>query len=323
MQAVYIEQPGGPEALIHGERPQPTPAAGDVLVRVGFAGVNFIDTYHRSGLYKLPLPAILGSEGAGTVEAVGEGVTGFAAGDRVAYANARGSYAALHAVPATMLVHVPPEVPLQTAAAVMLQGMTAHYLTHSTFALAEGHTCLIHAAAGGTGRLMVQMATLRGARVIATAGSAEKVALTLGDGASAGIDYSTHDFVAEVKRLTDGRGVDVVYDGVGQTTFLKGLDCLRPRGTMVIFGNASGAVAPFDPLTLSAKGSLYLTRPTLASYIARRDELDARAHDLFTWIAAGRLQVRVDRVYPLADAAQAHVDLAARKTTGKLLLAIG
>lgn len=322
MQAVYIDTPGGPDALVHGERPTPTPAAGEVLVRVAFAGVNFIDTYHRSGLYKLPLPAILGSEGAGTVAAVGDGVIGVAPGDRVAYANARGSYAALQAVPAAMLVRVPEAVPLQSAAAVMLQGMTAHYLTHSTFALAAGHTCLIHAAAGGTGRLMVQMATLRGARVIATAGSAEKVALTLGDGASAGIDYSTQDFVAEVRRLTEGRGVDVVYDGVGQATFLKGLDCLRPRGTMVIFGNASGPVAPFDPLTLSAKGSLYLTRPTLGAYIARRDELEGRANDLFTWIANGQLQVRVDRVYPLAEAAQAHIDLAARKTTGKLLLAI-
>jgi NADPH2:quinone reductase len=323
MQAVYIERPGGPDALVHGERPEPTPAAGEVLVRVAFAGVNFIDTYHRSGLYTLPLPAILGSEGAGTVEAVGDGVAGFAPGDRVAYANARGSYGALQSVPAAMLVHVPEAVSLEIAAAVMLQGMTAHYLTHSTVALASGQTCLIHAAAGGTGRLMVQMATLRGARVIATAGSAAKVALTLGDGASAGIDYSTQDFVAEVRRLTDGRGVDVVYDGVGQATFLKGLDCLRPRGTMVIFGNASGPIAPFDPLMLSAKGSLYVTRPTLASYIARRDELDWRARDLFTWIAAGTLQVRVDKVYPLADAAQAHTDLAARKTTGKLLLAIG
>lgn len=322
MYAVSIEQPGGPEALVHGERPVPTAAAGEVLVKVAFAGVNFIDIYQRSGLYQLPLPAILGSEGSGTVAGIGEGVTGFSPGQRVAYANARGSYAAFQAVPAAMLVPVPDAVSLQDAAAVMLQGMTAHYLTHSTFALESGQTCLIHAAAGGTGRLMVQMAVLRGARVIATAGSVEKVALTLGDGASAGIDYSTQDFVAETRRLTDGRGVDVVYDGVGQATFLKSLDCLRVRGTMVAFGNASGPAAPLDPLVLSAKGSLYLTRPTLASYIARRDELEWRARDLFTWIGSGQLKVRVDTVYPLAQAAQAHVDLAARKTTGKLLLAI-
>ena len=319
MKAVYIDQPGGPEALVFGERPAPTPAAGEVLVKVAYSGVNFIDTYHRSGLYKLPTPAILGSEAAGTVEAVGDGVKGFKPGDRVAYAMSRGSYAEYHSVPATMLVHVPASVELDVAAAVMLQGMTAHYLTHSTFELKPGHTCLIHAAAGGTGRLLVQMASMIGARVISTVGSEDKAKLTLGDGASAAINYSTQDFVEEVKKLTDGKGVNVVYDGVGQSTFLKGLDCLKPRGTMAIFGNASGAVAPFDPLLLSAKGSLYVTRPTLANYISR-EELDWRSKDLFNWIALGKLKVRIDKVYPLAEAAQAQMDLAARKTTGKLIL---
>ncbi len=319
MKAVYIDQPGGPEALVLGERPAPSPAAGEVLVKVAYSGVNFIDTYHRSGLYKLPTPAILGSEAAGTVEAVGDGVKGFKPGDRVAYAMSRGSYAEYHSVPATMLVHVPASVELDVAAAVMLQGMTAHYLTHSTFELKPGHTCLIHAAAGGTGRLLVQMASMIGARVISTVGSDDKAKLTLGDGASAAINYSTQDFVEEVKKLTDGKGVNVVYDGVGQSTFLKGLDCLKPRGTMAIFGNASGAVAPFDPLLLSAKGSLYVTRPTLANYISR-EELDWRSKDLFNWIALGKLKVRIDKVYPLAEAAQAQMDLAARKTTGKLIL---
>jgi NADPH2:quinone reductase len=321
MKAVYIDQPGGPEALIYGDRPAPTPAANEVLVKVAYSGVNFIDTYHRSGLYKLPTPAILGSEAAGTVEAVGEGVKGFKPGDRVAYAMARGSYAEYHAVPASMLVHVPASVELDVAAAVMLQGMTAHYLTHSTFELKPGHTCLIHAAAGGTGRLLVQMAAMIGARVIATVGSDEKAQLTLGDGASVAINYSTHDFVEEVKKVTDGKGVNVVYDGVGQATFLKGLDCLKPRGTMAIFGNASGAVAPFDPLLLSAKGSLYVTRPTLANYISR-EELDWRSKDLFNWIAAGKLKVRIDRTYLLAEVAQAQIDLAARKTTGKLIVRV-
>lgn len=319
MKAVYIDQPGGPEALVFGERPAPTPAAGEVLVKVAYSGVNFIDTYHRSGLYKLPTPAILGSEASGTVEAVGEGVKGFKPGDRVAYAMSRGSYAEYHSVPASMLVQVPASVELDVAAAVMLQGMTAHYLTHSTFELKPGHTCLIHAAAGGTGRLLVQMASMIGARVIATVGSDDKAKLTLGDGASAAINYSTQDFVEEVKKLTDGKGVNVVYDGVGQATFLKGLDCLKPRGTMAIFGNASGAVAPFDPLLLSAKGSLYVTRPTLANYISR-EELDWRSKDLFNWIALGKLKVRIDKVYPLAEAGQAQMDLAARKTTGKLIL---
>jgi len=322
MKAVYIDQPGGPEALIYGERPQPTPAAGEVLVKVAYSGVNFIDTYHRGGLYKLPLPAVIGSEGAGTVEAVGEGVTQFRPGDRVAYAMARGSYAEFHSVPAHQLVGVPDAVGLDVAAAVMLQGMTAHYLTHSTFPLKAGHTLLLHAAAGGTGRLIVQMAKMMGARVIATVGSEEKAKLTLEDGSSAVILYNTHDWVAEVKSLTDGKGVDVIYDGVGQATFQKGFDCLKPLGMMVTFGQSSGPIGSFDPLTLSAKGSLFLTRPTLFTYVAQRSDLEWRSKDLFTWIASDQLKVRIDKVYPLADAAQAQRDLEGRKTTGKLILAV-
>jgi len=322
MKAVYIEQPGGPEALTYGERPKPVPAAGQALVKVAYSGVNFIDTYHRGGLYKLPLPAIIGSEGAGTVEAVGEGVTQLKPGDRVAYAMVRGSYAEYHSVPAAQLVAVPDAVSLDIAAAAMLQGMTAHYLTHSTFELKAGHTALVHAAAGGTGRLIVQMATRVGARIIATVGSEPKAKLTLGDGASAAILYNSEDWVAEVKKLTDGKGVDVVYDGVGQATFLKGLDCLKPRGMMVTFGQSSGPIGTFDPLTLSAKGSLYLTRPTLATYIAERADLEWRSGDLFSWIASGKLKIRIDKIYPLAEAAQAQRDLEGRKTTGKLVLQI-
>jgi len=322
MKAIYIEQTGGSEALLYGDRPKPSIAAGEVLVKVAYSGVNFIDTYHRGGLYKLPLPAIIGSEGAGTVEAVGPDVVQFQPGDHVAYAMARGSYAEYQAVPAVQLVHVPTAIPLDIAAAAMLQGMTAHYLTHSTFELKAGHTALVHAAAGGTGRLIVQMARMVGARVIATVGSEEKAKLTLSDGANAAILYNTQDFVAEVKRLTDGKGVEVIYDGVGQSTFLKGFDCLKPRGLMVTFGQSSGPIGTFDPLVLSSKGSLYLTRPTLATYIAQRTDLEWRSRDLFEWIAADKLKVCIDKVYPLSEAAQAHRDLEGRKATGKLILKV-
>jgi len=284
--------------------------------------VNFIDTYHRSGLYKLPLPAVIGSEGSGTVEKLGEGVAGFKPGERVAYTIARGSYAEFHAVPAVQLVKIPDSVDDATAAACMLQGCTAHYLTHSTFALKKGHTALVHAAAGGTGRLIVQMAATIGARVIATVGSEAKAELTLGDGASEAILYNSQDFVAEVKRLTGGKGLEVVYDGVGQATLLKGFDCLKPRGMMVAFGNASGPAAHVDLLMLSQKGSLYVTRPTLFTYIASREDLEWRSSDLFRWIGEGKLKINIDKIYPLADAAQAHGDLEGRKTTGKLLLKI-
>ncbi|HXP86100.1 MAG TPA: quinone oxidoreductase [Bryobacteraceae bacterium] len=321
MKSIYIEQPGGLEALRYGDQPTPQPKAGEVLVKLAASGVNFIDTYHRSGLYKLPLPAVLGSEGAGTVERLGEGVTTFKAGDKVAYAMARGSYAEYAVVPTSLLVRVPEGVELRQAAAIMLQGMTAHYLSHSTFPLKPGHTALIHAAAGGTGRLLVQMATMLGARVIATAGTEAKAQLARSAGATDVILYDREDWVAEVKKLTGGKGVDVVYDSVGQATFLKGLDCLKVRGMMVFFGHSSGPVLQLDPLVLMAKGSLYLTRPTLGSYVAR-EEIEWRTKDLFGWIAAGKLDLRIDKEYPLAEAAAAHKYLEGRQTTGKIILRV-
>lgn len=321
MKAVFIEQPGGRDALRFGDFPQPQAAAGQVLVKIAASGVNFIDTYHRSGLYKLPLPAVLGSEGAGTVAAIGEGVTGFRVGDPVAYAMSRGSYAEYAAVPAPMLVKVPAGLNLQQAAAAMLQGMTAHYLTHSTFAIEPGHTALVHAAAGGTGRLISQMVKLRGGRVIGTAGTREKAETARKAGADEVILYREQDIVGEVKRLTDGKGVDVVYDGVGEATFMQSLDCLRPRGMMATFGNASGPVKAFDPLLLSAKGSLFLTRPTLAHY-SSPDEVKWRSSDVLGWILNKKLDLLIERVYPLADVAQAHADLEGRKTTGKLILTV-
>ena len=321
MKAVFIEQTGGREALKYGDFPQPEPAAGQVLVKLSAAGVNFIDTYHRSGLYKIPLPAVLGMEGAGHVEAVGAGVTGFRAGDPVAWAMSRGSYAEYAAVPAQVLVKVPAGLDLQQAAAAMLQGMTAHYLTHSTFAIAPGHTALVHAAAGGTGRLISQMVKLRGGRVIGTAGTPEKAEVARRAGADDVILYREQDLVAEVKRLTDGKGVEVVYDGVGEATFLQSLDCLKPRGMMVAFGNASGPAKPVDPLLLSAKGSLFLTRPTLANY-SSPDEIKWRSGDVLGWILSKKLALLIERAYPLADAAQAHADLEGRKTMGKLILTV-
>src|SRR5258707_6469219 len=263
MKAVYIEQTGGPEVLQYGDRPMREPAKGEVLVKLAAAGVNFFDTYHRSGLSKVPVPSILGSEGAGTVERVGEGVINFKPGDHVAYAMVRGSYAEYASVPAKMLVRVPASIDLRTAVAAMLQGMTAHYLTHSTFPVKPGHTALVHAAAGGTGRLLVQVAAMLGARVIGTVGNEAKAALARAAGASDVILYDHEDWVAEVKRLTGGAGVDVVYDTVGQTTFLKGLDCIKPRGMMVAFGRASGQLAPLDTQVLAAKGPIFLARPGL------------------------------------------------------------
>jgi NADPH:quinone reductase len=322
MKAVFIEQTGGIDALKYGDFPTPQPAPGEVLVKIAYSGVNFIDTYHRSGLYKLPLPAVIGSEASGKVEKLGEGVTGFKPGDRVAYTLARGSYAEYHAVPAAQLVKIPGNVDDPAAAASMLQGCTAHYLTHSTFPLKKGQTALVHAAAGGTGRLIVQMAAMIGARVIATVGSEAKAKLTLGDGASEAILYNSQDFVAEVKRLTGGKGVEVIYDGVGQATLLKGFDCLKPRGMMVAFGQSSGPAAPIDVLLLSQKGSLYVTRPTLFTYIASREDLEWRSSDLFRWIGEGKLKINIDKIYPLAEAAQAHRDIEGRKTTGKLLLKV-
>jgi NADPH:quinone reductase len=321
MKAVYIEQTGGTEVLRYGDQAVPKPAAGEVLVKVAASGVNFIDTYHRTGLYKLPLPAIIGSEAAGTVESAGEGVSGFKPGDRVAYAMARGSYAEYQSVPARLLVHVPADVELRDAAAVMLQGMTAYYLTHSTFPLKPGHTALVHAAAGGTGRLLVQMATMLGARVIATAGTPAKAELARAAGASEVLLYDQSDWSVEVKTLTGGVGVDVIYDSVGQATFMKGLDCLRTCGMMVSFGQSSGAVTAFDILLLSAKGSLYVTRPTLANHTGEA-EIARSTLDIFRWIAEGKLKLRVEHSYPLAEAARAHQDLEGRRTTGKLILTV-
>jgi NADPH2:quinone reductase len=320
MNAVYIEQTGGPEVLQFGERPIPEPAGGEALIRLAASGVNYTDISQRSGSNKIPLPATLGSEGAGTIERVGDGVTNLKPGDRVAYSMVRGSYAEYAAAPAKMLVKLPADIDFRTAAAAMLQGMTAHYLTHSTFPLKPGHIALVHAAAGGTGRLIVQMATMLGARVIATVGTEAKAAFAREAGATDAILYNDQDWVAEVKKLTAGEGVDVVYDSVGQATFTKGLDCLKMRGMMVHFGQSSGPVPPFDTRILSAKGSLYLARPTLASHIAKPAELAARAADIFDWIATGQLKLRIEKEYPLAEAAQAHRDLESRKTSGKLLL---
>lgn len=320
MRAVRLHEPGGAEALRVETIPIPTPGPGEAVVRVEAAGVNFIDVYKRTGLYRVALPATLGEEGAGTVTATGEGVTEVRVGDRVAWAGSMGSYAGFAAVPAARLVPLPEGVGASLGAAVMLQGMTAHYLAASTYPLRAGDRCLVHAAAGGTGLLLVQIAKKRGAFVIGTAGSDEKAELARAAGADEVIVYTRQDFVEEVRRITGGRGVQVIYDSVGKTTFLSGLDLLAPRGMMVLFGQSSGPVAPIDPQLLSQKGSLFLTRPTLWQYIATRDELLWRAGELFAWIAKGELRVRVGAEYPLADAAEAHRALEGRRTTGKVLL---
>lgn len=321
MKAIQIHEPGNADAMKLEEVPVPVPGPGEALVRLAAAGVNYIDTYHRSGAYPIPeRPFRIGMEGAGIVEAVGEGVTGFAKGSRAAWAMVRGSYAEYALVPAAKLVAVPDEVGTTAAAQVMLQGMTAHYLTRSTYPLKAGETCLVHAAAGGAGLMIVQMAKIAGTRVIGTVGTEYKAEQAKSAGADEVILYRKEDFVAEVRRMTNGRGVDVVYDGVGKTTFEGSLDCLRPRGMMALFGQASGAVTKFDPQVLNAKGSLFLTRPSLGHYCLTREELDWRAGEIFTWMAERKLQVFSDRSYPLADAAQAHKDLEKRKTSGKLTL---
>jgi NADPH2:quinone reductase len=322
MKAIYVQTPGGPENLIYGDLAKPSAGPGQALVKLAASGVNFIDIYFRTGLYKADPPIVLGMEGAGVVEAVGDGVTGIKPGDRVAYTMSRGSHAEYASVPAWQLVKIPDSVDFVSAAAMMLQGMTAHYLAFSTFPLKRGDTCLVHAAAGGVGLLLTQIAKKIGATVIATAGNADKLELARGAGADHGIDYARQDFEQEVKRITNGRGVDVVYDGVGAATFMKGLDSLRPRGMMVSFGNASGPVPPIQPLILSQKGSLFLTRPTLINYATTHDEVHSRAVDLFRWLEDGSLKLRVKHRYPLAEAAQAQRDLEARKTTGKLVLEI-
>ena len=320
MKAIRIEGFGGPDVLRLTDLPVPLPGPGQIVVRVEAAGVNFIDVYHRIGLYPNPLPLVPGMEGAGVVAAVGSGVSRFRQGDRVAWANVLGSYAAHVLLAAERAVAVPPGLRADTAAAAMLQGMTAHYLCTSTFPLAAGHTCLVHAAAGGVGLLLVQMAKRRGARVIGTVGTEAKAALAREAGADEVVLYRQEDFLEAVRRLTGGRGVDVVYDSVGKTTAEKSLDCLVPRGMAVFYGNASGPVPPIDPLVLSRKGSLFLTRPSLVHYIADRASLEARAADVLGDAAAGRLKVRIDRIHPLAEAAEAHRALEGRQTTGKVLL---
>lgn len=320
MKAIRIEGFGGPDVLRLTDVPVPSPGQGQIVVRVLAAGVNFIDVYHRTGLYPNALPLVPGMEGAGVVAAVGQGVSLFREGDRVAWANVLGSYAAQALLAAERAVSVPTGLSAETAAAAMLQGMTAHYLCTSTFPLAKGHTCLVHAAAGGVGLLLVQMAKRRGARVIGTVGTEAKAALAREAGADEVILYQQEDFLEAVRRLTGGRGVEVVYDSVGKTTAEKSLDCLVPRGMAVFYGNASGPVAPIDPLVLSRKGSLFLTRPSLVHYIADRASLEARAADVLGDAAAGRLKVRIDRTCPLSEAAEAHRALEGRQTTGKVLL---
>jgi NADPH2:quinone reductase len=322
MRAMRIHAPGGADALVEERVAVPDPAAGEALVRVDYAGVNFIDIYKRTGLYKVPLPATLGEEGAGTVDAVGDGVTGVRVGDRVAWASVLGAYAERAIVRADRLVPIPSSVESRLAAAVMLQGMTAHYLAVSTCPLEKGDRCLVHAGAGGVGLLLTQIAKRRGAFVIATVGSDEKAKLAKDAGADEVVIYTRQDFVAELKRITESRGVRVVYDSVGETTFLPGLDTLMPRGMMVLFGASSGPVAPIDPQILNQKGSLFLTRPTLAHYVATRDDLLWRAGELFDWIGRGELSVRIGAEFSLSAVADAHRALEGRQTTGKVLLRV-
>jgi NADPH2:quinone reductase len=321
MRAIKVNQHGGPEALSREEVETPDPGPGQARVRLAASGVNFIDVYMRSGVYPGDPPFTLGLEGAGEVEAVGEGVEEVSVGDHVAWAGVPGSYAEAVVAPANKLVPFNVTmVEARVAAAIMLQGMTAHYLTHSTFPLQEGHTALVHAAAGGVGLLLCQMAKMRGARVIGTAGTEEKARLAREAGADEVILYREQDFAEETERLTSGEGVDVVYDSVGKDTFDGGLDCLKTRGYMVLFGGSSGQVPPLDLQVLNRKGGLYVTRPALAQYTRTREELLWRAEGLFSWIGQGNLDVRIGGSYALEDAARAHRDLEARKTTGKLIL---
>ena len=320
MKAIQVSKTGGPEELVLVDLPVPKPKPNEALVQVKAAGVNFIDVYFREGRYPAQLPFVNGQEAAGVVTEVGSEVTTFQPGDRVAYTGALGSYAEYAAVPANRLVKIPDDLSFEQAAAAMLQGMTAHYLVHSTYKLQAGETALIHAAAGGVGLLLVQMAKKIGARVIGTAGTKEKAQLARDAGADECIIYTAADFETETRRLTDNKGVNVVYDGVGKATFDKDLNVLAPRGYLVLFGGSSGAVPPFDLIKLSQKGSLYVTRPTLAHYTAAREEMEWRANDVLQWIVAGDLKLRIHKNYMLAEAAQAHRDLEGRKTTGKLLL---
>ncbi len=320
MKAIRVQEVGAPEVLQIVDLAVPDPGAGEARVKIEVAGVNFIDTYHRRGWYPMPLPFTPGVEGAGIVDAVGEGVTEVAVGDAVAYGMTAGSYAEYAIVPSKVLVKRAAGVDAQRGAAAMIQGMTAHYLACSTYPLKPGDTCLVHAAAGGTGALLVQIAKLRGARVIGTVSTEEKARIAKAAGADETVRYTEVDFSEAVRDLTEGAGVDVVYDSVGIDTFDRSLDCLKPRGYMVLFGQASGVVPTFDLQTLNQKGSLYVTRPSLASYMLTREELEGRANDIFTWVAEGKLTIRIDRTFPLEDASGAHGYLEARKTKGKVLL---
>jgi NADPH2:quinone reductase len=320
MYGIQIKQTGGADVLEYVELPTPVPGAGEVLIAIESSGVNFIDTYLREGRYPVQLPFIPGQEAAGTVLALGPDVTTVQVGDRVAWCGIRGTYAEQAVAPVTQLVRVPDGVTSEQAAAALLQGMTAHYLAASTYPIRTGEMVLIHAGAGGTGLLLTQIAKQRGARVITTVSTEEKAALSRAAGADEVILYTQQDFAAEVKRLTSGEGLPVVYDSVGKTTFEQSLQCLKPRGMLVLFGGASGAVPPFDLIRLSTMGALYVTRPTLGPYVSTRAELEARASDIFNWVADGSLKLRIEHTYALKDAAQAQRDLEGRKTTGKLLL---
>jgi NADPH2:quinone reductase len=321
VKAIRVQSTGGPAVLRLEDVPTPEPGPGQLLLRVEAAGVNFIDVYQRKGLYRLPLPFTPGREAAGVVERVGAGVTTLKSGDRVVSETVAGGYAEFTVVAAERAVPLPDGLDARVAAAVMLQGLTAHYLAFSTYPLRPGDTCLVHAAAGGVGLLLCQIASRLGARVIGTAGSEDKARLAREAGAAEVILYDEADFLEETRRLTGGAGVQVVYDSVGRTTFLKGLDCLAPRGTMVLYGQSSGPVEPIDPQLLNQKGSLYLTRPTLAHYVHTRSELVRRTDELLGWVRDGSLRVRIGRVFPLASAAEAHAELEGRRTTGKVLLA--
>lgn len=322
MRAIRVHATGGPEVLQLEDTPIPQPGKGEIRIRIKAAGINFIDVYHRTGLYPMNLPYVPGQEAAGTIDAVGDGVTEFQAGDRVAYAGITGSYAEFSVVPAQSVVTVPEAIGDEIAAAAMLQGMTAHYLTHSTFLLKAGHRCLIHAAAGGVGRLLVQIARIRGAISYATVGSEEKAQMVRELGADQVILYKQRDVAAEIRDLTNGEGVDVVYDSVGQSTFDGSLKSLRPRGMMVSFGQSSGPIGPIDPRRLAVGGSLFLTRPVLGHYIASRDDLLWRSSDLFSWVESGTLDVRIDSRFALDQAALAHERIESRQSSGKILLVL-
>jgi NADPH2:quinone reductase len=320
MKAIRVESYGGPDQLIYRDIEKPEPKPNEALVKIDAIGVNFIDVYHRTGLYPLPLPFTPGTEAAGTVESIGSEVSDIAVGDRVAYAMTVGSYTEYAAVPAARLVKMPEGIDAQTGAAAMLQGMTAHYLSTSTYPLKSGDTALVHAAAGGVGLLLIQMAKRAGARVFGTVSTQEKARLAMEAGADEVILYTEQDFQQEVRRMTEGRGVQVVYDSVGKTTFMKSLDSLAPRGLLALFGQSSGSVPPFDAALLAQKGSLYLTRPSLAQYTLTREELLWRAGDVLNWVTTGELKLRIEKTFPLSEAAEAHSQLEGRATTGKILL---